>query len=178
MKKQIAIFLSAISLLSWAGFTACATEQDGSDTAPIAYELEDFSFALAWNIYGISSYDSQTGTLIKTKDAPNPEEFSTTYTLTELEVVQIYEIIQQLNVNDYPDKYSPSKYGSDPSLTLILTVRNGEEVKTITAMDVPYYTNGKDEQAQNFLTACKQIVDILEATDAWKALPDYPYLYE
>lgn len=43
---------------------------------------EDFSFALTWNCYGVSSYDSQTGKLVKTTDATNPDDYVTYYQLT------------------------------------------------------------------------------------------------
>ena len=33
-------------------------------------------------------------------------------------------------------------------------------------------------QGKVFMDACKKIADILENTDEWKALPDYPYLYD
>ena len=42
----------------------------------------DYSFSLTWNTFGISSYDSKTGKLVKTKDAPNPEDYITTHFLT------------------------------------------------------------------------------------------------
>ena len=43
----------------------------------------DFAFALTWNCYGISSYDSQTGKLVKTTDATNSDDYVTYYQLTD-----------------------------------------------------------------------------------------------
>ena len=52
------------------------------DTAALG-SFESFSFSLVWNCYGVSSYDSETGRLIKTTDATNPEDYITHCELTE-----------------------------------------------------------------------------------------------
>ena len=49
---------------------------DGMQMLPLPTE---FSFSLTWGTFGISSYDSATGKLVKTKDAPTPEAYITTY---------------------------------------------------------------------------------------------------
>lgn len=144
----------------------------------ISTELEDFSFALTWNTYGISSYDSQTGVLVKTKDAPNPEDFSTTCRLSDKTMQEIYEYFRTINFDAFPDVYDPSENMSIPYVTLILTVRYGEKVKTITANEVAYDYIGKDGSATTFLDVCKFLQNILENTEEWKSLPDYPYLYD
>ena len=53
-----------------------------------------FSFNLTWGCYGVSSYDSETGILVKTNDATNPEEYVTTYYLTEEEKKQICDNVK------------------------------------------------------------------------------------
>ena len=55
MKKLIVIALALICVLSMAG---CNTQE----VADSIYE--DFSFSLTWGVYGISSYDTQTGKLV------------------------------------------------------------------------------------------------------------------
>ena len=144
----------------------------------ISKELNDFSFALTWNTYGISSYDSLTGELIKTKDAPNPEDFTATCYLSEKTMQEIYEYFRTVNFDAFPDVYEPCEGISAPCITLVLTVRYGEKVKTITANCVPYDFVGKDGAATTFLNTCKFLQDILEGTDEWQAFPDYPYLYD
>ncbi len=137
-----------------------------------------FSFALTWNTYGCSSYDSLTGVLVKTKDAPNPKEFTTTYHLTEEQKRSVFNYFRTINFDAFPDVYEPCESISTPCITLVLTIRYGEKVKTITANCVDYDFIGKDESATTFLNACKYLFTMLQSTDAWQALPDYPYLYD
>ena len=141
---------------------------------------ESFSFSLTWDCYGISSYDSETGRLVKTKDATDPQDYITTYYLTDAQRQQIYGVIMDLDVSSYPDIYDPHGNGlaSDPSMTLILTVQTGTIQKTITAADIAMSYESKDEQGQRFLSACKMIRDILTATEEWKALPEYENFYD
>ena len=58
---------------------------DGAYTGNTAAlgSFESFSFSLVWDCYGVSSYDSETGRLIKTTDATNPEDYITHCELTE-----------------------------------------------------------------------------------------------
>ena len=143
--------------------------------------ISSFSFSLTWNTFGISSYDSATGKLVKTKDAPNPEGYITTHVLTAAERAQIYKIIMELDVTAYPSVYNPHNNGlaSAPSMTIILNVQGGYAYnKTIEAKDIAIETTADNEKGQKFLDACRAIEDILTATEAWKALPDYPYLYD
>ena len=44
---------------------------------------DNFEFSFTWGCYGISSYDSETGLLVKTSDATKPELYQTTHILTE-----------------------------------------------------------------------------------------------
>lgn len=140
---------------------------------------EDFSFALMWDCYGVSSYDSKTERLVKTSDATHPEDYITSYTLPEGETERIYDFIRALNVNDYPRIYNPhGGAASEPPATLILTVRVGDKVKVIKAEDISASYETDNKKGQNFLTTCKEIRDILISTDEWKALPDYEFYYD
>ena len=141
---------------------------------------EDFSFALTWGCYGISSYDSRTGKLVKTKDATHPEDYITEYALPEESRERIYDCIRALDINSYPPEYNP--HGDDivscPPMTLILTVRAGGAERTIQAENIAISYESKNEKGQSFLTACKAVCDILTATEEWKALPDYEFFYD
>lgn len=148
---------------------------DGMQMLPFPTE---FSFSLTWGTFGISSYDSETGLLVKTDDVSNKEDYATTYFLTTEEKMQIREILLELNMLAYPEIYNPTEgMGSSPSQTLILSVKSETLNYTITARDVAY-SEGTSAQGQKFMDACEEISDILTATEEWRALPDYPYLYD
>ncbi len=139
----------------------------------------EFSFSLTWGIFGVSSYDSTTGRLVKTDDVSNKEDYETTHFLTAHEKAMICKIIENLNPHTYPDEYNPTEgKGSAPYQRLILSVHiEGDIPKTITAEQVAL-DEVTSPVGKRFMDACKKIADILENTDEWKALPDYPYLYD
>lgn len=141
--------------------------------------LDDFSFELTWNCYGVSSYDSATGKLIKTTDSTHPDDYITYYHLTDEQKESIYRLIEDLDVNSYPNEYNPNKNAaSSPPMTLILTVRTKNTVKTIKAENIALSYTSPNSKGQAFLDACKKIKDMLTSTDEWKALPDYEFLYD
>ncbi len=138
---------------------------------------EDFSFALTWGVYGISSYDSRTGKLVKTKDATNPRDYVTYVKLSDEVMELIYKKLRALDVDSYPDEYDPTT-GSEPSAHLILTVRRGDYVKTISAKDVSLSYDAPFPKGKRFINTCNEISDILTSTEEWKALPDYEFYYD
>ena len=141
---------------------------------------DNLSFSLTWNTYGISSYDSATGKLVKTTDATNPEDYITTLQLDGQQLFAIWELLWELDIETYPDEYNPHGNGlaSSPSMTLILTLREGDKVKTVRAENIALSYESDDPKGQKFLDTCKGIRDILTATEEWKALPDYEFLYD
>lgn len=140
---------------------------------------EGFSFALTWNCYGVSSYDSATGKLVKTTDATHPEDYVTTHYINEKEAGQVWQLIQKLDIESYPDEYDPNPgVFSTPDMTLILTVRTADGEKTVKAEGIAMSYESKDEKGQKFLDTCRAIEEILTDTEEWKALPDYEFLYE
>lgn len=154
-------------------------EVENSDGAEFG-SIDSFSFSLTWDCYGISSYDSESGKLVKTKDATNPEDYITTYQLTEAQKQEIYDLILNLNITSYPDIYNPQKNGlaSNPSMTLILSVKTDTVQKTITAENIALTCESEDREGQKFLNVCEAIRDILIETEEWKALPEYEFLYD
>ena len=142
--------------------------------------LGSFTFSLTWNCYGISSYDSETGKLVKTTDASHPEDYITTYQLTDAQKQKIYDLILNLNVTSYPDTYNPQKDGlvSEPPMTLILSVKTDAIHKTIAAENIALTYKSEDSKGQRFLNVCKEIRDILIETEEWKALPEYEFFYD
>ena len=142
-----------------------------------AIGIVSFQFSLTWGTFGISSYDSKTGCLIKTDDAPNVEDFTTTYFLTPQEKLKVYKTVRELNMTSYPEEYNPTEgIGSDPYQKLILSVEINATNMKIAANEVAL-GDATSEKGQKFMDACDAIEDILENTEEWKALPDYPYLY-
>jgi len=140
---------------------------------------DNLSFSLTWNTYGISSYDSATGKLVKTTDATNPEDYVTTLELDGTQLFEIWELLWELDIETYPDEYNPhGGLASSPSMTLILTLRDGDKVKTVRAENIALSYESDDPKGQKFLDTCKGIRDILIATEEWKALPEYEFFYD
>ena len=185
MNKKL--FTVALMIVGLAALSACSsgnTISGNSGTNGVTEEAnesgvpKDFSFALTWNCYGVSSYDSQTGKLIKTTDATNPEDYITDYRLTEEDRKYFYDLIETLDVNAYPTVYDPGNGMSEPSMTLILTVTVNGETKTIKSEDIAISYASKDAKGQKFLSVCKEIADKLTATEEWEALPEYEVFYD
>lgn len=172
MKRLLSLISSIVLLLTCLG---------GCSSLPKEMP-EDLSFSLTWGCYGISSYDSRTGKLVKTKDATHPEEYITNYKLSDEEMAAVYEYIRDLDPDSYPDEYNPYGKGvtSDPSVTLILTVRTGESVKTIRAEDIAIFTPRRFvmPKGKRFVATCNAIIGILTGSEEWKALPDYEFYYD
>ena len=172
MKKLVAFVLALVCVLSIVG---CNTQEPISNSSAVP---EDFSFALTWNCYGVSSYDSQTGKLVKTTDATNPDDYVTYYQLTDQDKEYIYNLITPLDISSYPEEYDPQNGMSKPSMTIILTVYCNGMQKTIKAESIAISFTSKDEKGQAFLSACEAISNRLTSTEEWKALPDYENLYK
>ena len=150
------------------------------DGATAMGTLGSFSFSLTWDVYGISSYDSTTGRLVKTTDASTPEDYIAIYYLTEAEKQEIYNLIASLDITSYPDSYDPheGELHSKPSMTLILSVKTNALKKTVTAENIALTYEAENPEGQHFLSVCKEIRDILIGTDEWKSLPDYEFYYD
>lgn len=141
-------------------------------------EFGDFYFSLKWGTHGISSYDSLSRKLIKTNDASNLEDYMTYYYLTDDELSQIYALILDLDMLSYPDDYNPTEgMATLPSEDLELRVFTKDFHKMITAENVAF-SEPTSTKGKKFMDILNEIIDILEGTDAWKSLPDYPYLYD
>ena len=134
---------------------------------------EAFSFALTWD-RGECSYDSRTGLLIRDANAADPTRYRTTCFLPPEKREEIRALLEALDAAAYPDSYDPHGGGTaaKPPMTLILTVRTGQGEKTIAARGIADTFTADNERGQCFLQTCRQIIDILTATAAWKALPE------
>ena len=173
--KRLFILISLLFVCASVGLTGC---QDASGYTDIG-SLNSFSFSFTWNTFGGSSYDSTTGRLVKTSDATNPEDYITTYYLTDEEKQTIYDLIAGLDITSYPDSYDPQNGTvlTEPSITLILSVKTNTIEKTITAANIADIYEAENSEGQRFLQVCKEIIHILTATEEWQALPEYEYFY-
>lgn len=153
---------------------AWAKEKAGLETFK-----SNFEFSFTWGTYGYSSYDSASGTLIKSKDATNPKDYTTTLNLTKQQYSQVWELIENLDIESYPDEYNPHGNGiSTPYMTLILSIKTDTFEKTITVKETILSYETKNKKGQKFLDTCKGIRDILTQTDEWQSLPEYEFLYD
>lgn len=140
---------------------------------------EHFKFYIRWNTYGISSYDSLSGAMIKTSDATNPEDYITTCYLPNEQMKNIRNIIEEIDIMSYPDEYNPHGRGvSTPYMTLELSVATESFSKTITVPETVLSFDTDDAKGQRFLNAFSAIIDILTNTNEWRALPDYEFYYD
>ena len=169
MRKSTILLALALALAAACLLPGCGK----TEKAP-----EGFSFALTWNAYGVSSYDSATGKLVKTTDATHPEDYVTEYRLTEKELGKVWQLLQELDADSYPDEYDPGAGKSKPPMTLIHTVRSSEGEKTIAARRINAGYESPDPKGQKFLDACRAIEELLTATEAWNDLPEFEHLYE
>ena len=191
MKKWKAwiVLLALIPALAGCdGGQTSAKEDDGDPTGEPEYtdtqglgSIERFSFSLEWGGHG-ESYDSSSG-ILKKETGPvehNPGDYIAVYLLTEEQKQQIYEQLTDLDVTGYPNLYDPQmgKQTSFPGMTLILSVRTDSVQKTITARDIAILWSSEDAKGQAFLSACKTIIDLLEQTEEWKALPEYDFFLD
>ena len=141
---------------------------------------EDFYFVLTWGVLKDSSYDSRTGTLIKTKYVVErqPEEYIATYQYPNIK--DIYERAKLINVYSYADDYYPYEgclMRSSPSVDYVFEINN----KTITSEDCPMSFEIPDEvteRGKRYLTLIFAIVNTLINSEEWKAMPDPETLYD
>ena len=171
MKKLLSLLIVLSILLGI--FCGCAEK-------PLTKErAEDFSFALTWGVYGISSYDSRTGKLVKTKDATNPEDYVTYLHLSDETLDYFYRLLRDLDIEDYPDEYDPDPHTMcEPSAALSVTVRVGGKSKTVKVDDMAVSHLAMIGKSKRYIEICSLIRDLLMETEEWKSLPDYEFYYD
>ena len=144
---------------------------------PVA--LEDFYFVLTWGIQKDSSYDSRTGTLIKSKYVRErqPEEYIATYQYPNIN--EIYEMAKSIDIYSYADDYYPYEGYSlmtTPSMDYVFEIND----KTITSENCPISFGIPDEvteRGKQYLTLIFAITNTLTNSEEWKAMPDSEIMY-
>ena len=152
-----------------------------------AFELpDDFSFSIVWGCYGISSYDSNTGKLVKTKDATDVSKYTSTAQLTEDQMREVYRILfSDIDIFEYPDSYDPFnapdaeiRVASEPNQTIIISVTASGRTKTVTCNEIAFGSTGYCEEARSFMDAENKIVELITSLPEWAAFPEYEFFYE
>ena len=168
-------FLLVIGLLG-ISLSSCNSFKD-DPSFPVAQE--DFYFALTWGVEKDASYDSRTGTLIKTKYVieRQPEEYIATYQYPNIN--EIYEMAKSINVYSYPDEYYPYEGCSmltTPSVDYVFEIND----KTITSENCPIFYEIPDsvtKRGKQYLKLIFTILKTLTSSEEWKAMPDPERLY-
>ena len=158
--------------------TISSCSSSSAPSFPVAQE--DFYFVLTWGVQLDSSYDSRTGTLIKTKYVRErkPEEYITTYQYPNIN--EIYEMAKSINVYSYADDYYPyegSQIMTSPSVDYVFEIND----KTIASNDCPMLyeiPEGVTERGKKYLALILTIKNTLITSDEWKAMPDFEILYD
>ena len=167
MKRILAMFLI---LLYMTGSVGC-------QSSSLPEEMpEDFSFAIRWNTYGISTYDSDTGILVKDTKASDPKEYTADLVLTQEQEKLVYDYIRELNPYSYSDDYEPrGNVPGEPPHPLYLTVRINSTEKQIR---VKNFSGTTDKKGELYRSTCNAIIEILESTEEWQGLPEYERFFE
>lgn len=168
--KKLSLVLVIVILLS--SFFGCAEK-----TLPKEMP-SDFSFSLVWGIYGISSYDSRTGKLVKTTDATHPEDYVTYLHLSDDTLDYVYGLLLDLDIDDYPDEYDPDRHTAcTPSSELTLTVRANGRTKTVNVEDMAASRLARIGKSGRYIETCDYIRKLIVASEEWQALPEYEFYY-
>ena len=173
MKSKLFLLVGAFGLL----FSSCGSSSSAVPSFSVA--PEDFYFVFTWGVEKDSSYDSRTGTLIKTKYVieRQPEEYIAAYQYPNIN--EIYEMAKTINVYSYADDYYPYEGSSiltSPAVDYVFEIND----KIITSENCPIYNgipDGVTKRGKKYLTLILAIRNTLINSKEWKAMPDPERLY-
>ncbi len=187
--KRIAALAAAFLLLL--SFASCVTKHAAGEPSPENEGIEmpeDFSFSIVWDCYGISSYDSATGKLVKTKDTKNPAKFTKYVMMSDDELKTVYRyLFREIDLSDYPDVYDPFNapgaeliYTSSPTQTVVISATANGTSKTVTCEGISFGSPDScfSEEARQFMLAKEKIVAMITSFPEWAAFPDYEVFYD
>ena len=174
MESKLFLLVGAFGLL----LSSCSSSNNSVPSFSVL--PEDFYFVLTWGVQKDSSYDSRTGTLIKTKYVieRQPEEYIAAYQYPNIN--EIYEMAKSINVYSYADEYYPyegSSIATNPTVDYVFEINN----KTITSENCPILSeipDGVSKRGKKYLTLILTIKNTLINSDEWKAMPDFEFLYD
>ena len=175
------LFVILCIAVSCGGCSLFGDEENAVDIENVKVP-EDFTFSITWDVYGISSYNSADGKLVKTWDATHPEDYITTLTFSEEELREIYvKLTQDINLYHYSNNYDPSGgILSTPTQTIIISMTANGKSKTVSCKDIAICTESdcKNQKAKDFLRGKNEIVSMIKDTEEWLSLPDYEFGYD
>lgn len=177
MKKYTLFMLAAVFvfLLSACGNKSGKTEENVSGKTEVP---EDFVFSLTWGCDGDSTYNGETGELVKQKIASDLKAYTTVFFPTEEQKAEIYALIAEMEPEEYPDEFDPIKGKSAPSRDIILTVTMNGKTKTITCLDVSFDNTPNGAKGKKFMAVHDAIVSMLTNSEEWLSLPEYEFFYD
>ena len=149
---------------------------------------EDFSFSMTFGVYGVSSYDSKSGKLIKTRDASDTEKYTAYVKLSEDQLKEAYRrLFMDIDFWQYPGSYDPfnapdaeTKYMSEPNQTIVVTVYADGQQKTVNCRGIAFGSSEQcfSEEARAFLQAMYDLQNLITALPEWEALPEPEHYYQ
>ena len=190
MNKITALLICFIVLLSCMGCGNVIQHIDSASTVDQSEsELpEDFSFSITWGTYGISSYDSQSGKLVKTKDATDVSKYTAFVKMSKSELRTVYRcLFSDMDISKYPESYDPFnapgaeiRMTSEPNQTIEISVTANGSTKTVKCESVAFgsLNDCYSEEAKAFLSAEREIVNLITSFPEWNAFPEYEFFYE
>ena len=192
MKKRIIaiVIIAAAAVLC----ASCrATSRHANDPIPgqdlSGTELpSDFAFSIVWNCYGISSYDSRTGKLVKTTDASDVRKYTSYVKMSDNELKLVYKYLcKDIDLKNYPAEYDPfnapdavQRKTSMPDQTIVVAVTAGGETRSVKCEKIMFGT--MDDcycpEARSFMQAVKDTVALITSFPEWEAFPEYEVFYD
>ena len=141
--------------------------------------IPNYEFTLSWGAYGNHSYDSETGKLVKMKEATHPEDYETVHLLTEDERVRCWQYLMNSNYTAFPEGFDPDKnVASEPPSAISLSVTCEGETKKVSCSDSAYFIETAEPGVPEFFENIGEITQLLMETEEFRALPDYEFYYE
>lgn len=168
MKKLLCLMFALVG-----SFCSCAMDTGGAECP------EDFSFSLTWGAYGCSSYDADSGVLVKSKFEPETEKYSANLTLDADMRTAAWNVVRGLDWSVYGETYDPHMgLASAPGMDLILRVTANGVTHEVSCLGILLSYETHDADGQKFLDACRALEDLLVNTPEWQAMPEYTVLFE
>lgn len=128
---------------------------------------DDFGFILDYGVTARNSLDTINGTY--TKDLVMAAPVTTDLRLTEDEMAEIYQMMRDIAILDYPDVYNPERdVEVSPYVTYNIEITIAGQSKSIHWDDMGLVTIAKATALRNLF---ERVHEIVVAKDEYKQLP-------